>query len=155
MDRKVLWAISILLFLVAVKAWVLVDRWITSEIFHDVQNANRCCAGHATMSTECGSNISANYSATTFPCYRVKPKNPLAIVVWKPWVTGRRWKIRGSPGSFYRKFCTYMSHFILRLSPSESYTLTTVSNNFANYQTIFHFLFFSKNTNPHNLLQSS
>ena len=78
MDRKVLWAISILLFLVAVKAWVLVDRWITSEIFHDVQNANRCCAGHATMSTERGSNISANYSVTTFPCYRVKPKKTLS-----------------------------------------------------------------------------
>ena len=30
---------------------VLVDRWITSETFHEVQNANRCCTGHATMST--------------------------------------------------------------------------------------------------------
>ena len=28
------------------------DRWIISETFHDVQNANRRCTGHATMSTE-------------------------------------------------------------------------------------------------------
>ena len=48
-----LWAISTLLFLVAGKAnRVLVDRWITSETFHDVQSANRRCTGHATMSTE-------------------------------------------------------------------------------------------------------
>ena len=48
-----MYAISTLLVLVAGKAsWVLVDRWITSETFHDVQNANRHCTGHATMSTE-------------------------------------------------------------------------------------------------------
>ena len=29
---------------------------ITSETFHDVQNANRRCTGHATMSTERASN---------------------------------------------------------------------------------------------------
>ena len=34
----------------------LLDRWITSETFHDVQNANRRCTGHATMSTERASN---------------------------------------------------------------------------------------------------
>ena len=51
-----LWAISTLLFLVVEKAsWVLVDSWITSETFHDVQSANRRCTGHATMSTERGS----------------------------------------------------------------------------------------------------
>ena len=33
--------------------------------------------------------------ARTFSCYRAKPKNPLAIVVWKPWVTDQRWKIQG------------------------------------------------------------
>ena len=54
-DRKFLWAISTLLFLVAGKASrVLVDCRITSETFHDVQNANHRCTGHATMSTERG-----------------------------------------------------------------------------------------------------
>ena len=55
MDGKFLWAICTLLFLVARKASrVLVDRWITSETFHDVQNANCRCTGHATMSAERG-----------------------------------------------------------------------------------------------------
>ena len=55
-DRKFLWAISTLLFLVAGKASrVLVDRsGITSETFHNVQNANHGCTGHPTMSTERG-----------------------------------------------------------------------------------------------------
>ena len=40
--------------------------------------------------------LSANYSARTFPCYRLlQTKNPLAIVVWKPWVTDQRWKTLG------------------------------------------------------------
>ena len=53
--RKFLWTISTLLFLVAGKASrVLVDRWITSETFHDVQNVNRRWTGHATMLTERG-----------------------------------------------------------------------------------------------------
>ena len=58
-DRKFLWAISTRLFLVAGKASrVLVDCWITSETFHEVQNANRRCTGHATMSTERGNYMS-------------------------------------------------------------------------------------------------
>ena len=68
-DRKFLWAIPTLLFLVAGKA-SRVDRWITSETFHDVQNANCLCTGHATMSTERAND----YSARTFSCYRAKPK---------------------------------------------------------------------------------
>ena len=53
--RKFLWVISTLLCLVAGKASrVLVDRWITSETFHDVQNVNRRWTGHATMLTERG-----------------------------------------------------------------------------------------------------
>ena len=31
---------------------VLVYRWITSKTFHDVQNSNRRCTGHATKSTQ-------------------------------------------------------------------------------------------------------
>ena len=54
-DRKFLWAISRLLFLVAGKASrVLVHRCITSETFHNVQNANRRCTSHAIMLTERG-----------------------------------------------------------------------------------------------------
>ena len=44
-----------IVFLLAGKtSRVPVDRWITSESFHDLQNANRCCTGHPTMSTERG-----------------------------------------------------------------------------------------------------
>ena len=59
-----MYAIYTLLFLVAGKAsripkvayYFFLDRRITSETFHDVQNANRRCTGHATMSTERASN---------------------------------------------------------------------------------------------------
>ena len=76
-DHKILWAISALLFFVAGKASrVLVDRWITSETFYDVQNANRRCTGHATMSTERG-----NYGLITVraPFLAIGPnKKPLS-----------------------------------------------------------------------------
>ena len=99
-DREYLWAISTPLFLVEGKASrVLVDRWIT---FHDVQNpANRRCTGHATMSTERG-----NYGLITVHAPFLlsdQTKNPLAIFVWKPWVTVQRWKRKMCSMEFYQK----------------------------------------------------
>ena len=67
--------------------------WTGPETFHDVRNANRRCTGHATMSTEHG-----NYRLITVHAPSLlsrQAKNPLAIVVWKPWVTDQRWKIQG------------------------------------------------------------
>ena len=84
---------------------------------------------------------SANNSARTFPCW-----NPLAIVVWKPWVTERRWKIQGDV--FYevlpKTLHLHVSH-TARLSPPKSSTPTTVSNIFANSPKLFRFLFSPKN----------
>ena len=89
-----LWAISTLLFLVAGKASrVPVDPWITSETVQNVQNANRRCTFHATMSTERGNYRLITVHAPFLAQYRAKPK--IAIVVWKPWVTDQRWKIQG------------------------------------------------------------
>ena len=68
-------------------------------------------------------------------------KFPLAIVVWKPWVTDQRWKILGD-----------VLHWILpkntvptRVIHSEFIALQKFhSDHFANSQTIFRFRFFSK-----------
>ena len=60
--------------------------------FHDVQNANRRCTGHATMSTKCG-----NYRLITVhaPFPTIAPnQTSLSNCCWKPWVTDRRWKIQ-------------------------------------------------------------
>ena len=81
---------------------------------------------------------------------------PLAINVWKPWVTERKWKIQGDvlhevlPKTLH----LHVSH-TARLSPPKSSTPTTVSTILANSPTIFRFLFFSKKTNPHSRLQQS
>ena len=59
-----------------------------------VQNANRRCTGHATMSTERGNYRLITVHAAFFAIAPIT-KNLLAIVVWKPWVTDWRWKIQG------------------------------------------------------------
>ena len=51
------------------------------------------CTGHATMSTNVGTM--GQLQCTNLSLLSGQTKNPLAIVVWKPWVTDQRCKIQG------------------------------------------------------------
>ena len=94
--------------------------------------------------------LSANYSARTFPCYISRQtKNPLAIDVWKTWVTDWRWKLQGDVlhGILAKNTvptCVTYSAFIAL----QNFHPTMVSNIFANSQTTFRFRFFSKKNKP-------
>ena len=120
------------------------------------KNANRRCTGHATMSTERG-----NYGLITVhvPFLAIGPNqkflNNCCMEALSHWP---EMKISGrcAPRNFTKKYCTYVSH-TARLQPSKSSTPTIVSNTsrFANSQTIVCFYFFSKETNPDSLQQSS
>ena len=113
-----LWAISTLLFLVAGKASrVLVDRWITSETFHDVQSANRRCTSHATMWAERG-----NYRFITVhaPFLAIGPNQKSlsncymeALSHWPEMKNSGRCAL----WNFTKKCCTYTCHTLLVYSP--------------------------------------
>ena len=120
------------------------DRWITSEtLIHEVQNANRHCTGHATMSTERG-----NYRLITVhaPFLAITPnQNPSASVVLKPKSlnSGRYFSME-----FYQKNCTYMCHTLPIYSPQKVPLWPLSQTGFANSQTKFRFRFFSKKKTP-------
>ena len=117
-DRQFLWAISTLLFLVAEKAnRVLVYRWIISETFHDVQNVNRRCTGHATMSTERG-----NYRLITVhaPFLAIAPNQKslsnCCMETLSHWPEMKN-SGRCSPWNFNKKYCFYTCHTLRVCSP--------------------------------------
>ena len=70
-------------------------------------------------------------------------KNSLAIIVWKPWVTDRRWKIQGDVRHEVLPKITVptrVTQYAFIAPQTESFTPTTVSNNFVNSRpTIFRF----------------
>ena len=156
-DRNFLWAIFTLLFLVAGKASrVLVDRWITSETFHGVQNANHRCTGHATMSTERGNYMYRLITeCTLLSLLSRQTKNPLAIVVWKTWVTDQGWKIQGDVlhGIFSKKYCTRVTHctFIALQKFLSDHCL----KHFCEFPNNISFSLLLQKPNPHSLQQSS
>ena len=82
---------------------VLVDRWITSETFHDVQNVNRRCTGHATMSPKRGNYrliaIAPNQKSLSNCCMEAPSHWPEMKNLG-----------RCSPWNFTPKYCTYTCH---------------------------------------------
>ena len=131
-DRKFLWAISRLLFLVAGKASrVLVHRCITSETFHNVQNANRRCTSHSIMLTERGNYglipmhalflaIGPNQKSLSSCCMKVLSHSP---------------EIKNSgrcaPWNFTKRYCKYtclqnnisISFLLQKNKPTQSTTI--------------------------------
>ena len=113
-----MYAISTLLFLVTRKASrVPVDRWITSETFHDVQNANRRCTGHTTMSTERANNrlitVQAPFLAIT---PNQKSLSKCCMETPSHWPEMKN-SGRCSPWNFTIKYCTYTCHTLHVYSP--------------------------------------
>ena len=146
-----------LLFLVAGKASrVLVDRWTTSETFHDVQNANSHCTGHATMSTERGNYLLITVRAPFLAIDRAKPKNPFAIVVWKLLVTERGMENSGDVlhGILLKNTVPTRVKHCAFIALQKFYSDHCLKR-FCEFPGIFRFRFFSKKTNPHSLQQSS
>ena len=79
----------------------LLDRWITSETFHDIC-ANRCCTGHATMSTTV-SNIFAN-SLTSFRfLFFSKTTNPHNLDNNRPHIVDRSYRGRTKVAFYFSK----------------------------------------------------
>ena len=151
------WAISTLWLLVAGKASrVLVDRWITSKTFHDVQNANRrcTCTGHATTSTERG-----NYRLITVhaPFLAIWPnKKSLSnccMEALSHWPEYEK----------FRKMCSmefYQNILYLRVTHCAFRALQKFYSDhclkhFCEFPNNISFSFLLKKTNPHSLQQSS
>ena len=115
-----MWAISTLLFLVTGKASrVLLDRWITSETFHDVQNANRRCTGHITMSTARGNyrliTVHAPFLAIASN-QKSLSNNYYCMEALSHWTEIKN-SGRCSPWNFTKKYCTYACHKMRVYSP--------------------------------------
>ena len=85
---------------------------ITNETFHDVQNANRRCTGHATMSTERG-----NYRLITvhapFPTIAPNQKSlsNCCMEALSHWPEMKN-SGRCSPWNFTKNDCTYKCHML-------------------------------------------
>ena len=138
-----MWAISTLLFLVAGKAGrVPVNHWITSETFHDVQNANGRCTGHTTMSTEHGNDrlitvhvpflaVTPNQKSLSICCME-------ALSHWSEIHNSGRC----SPWNFTRKYCTYRCH-TLRVYRPPKVPHRPLSRTFLRISQLFNFVFFS------------
>ena len=159
-DRKFLWAISTLLFLVAGES-----QSSTSRLLNNFWNFPRCAKCKSPLHgprnyVDRTWQLWANYSVRTIPCYRAKPKLPSSNYCMKALSHWPEMKNSGrcAPWNFTKKYCTYTCHTLRVYSPPKvNSTPTIVSNIFANSQTIFRFCFFSKKTNPHmySLQQSS
>ena len=134
----------------------LLDRWITSETFHDVQNANSRCTGHATMSTERGNYLLITVRAPFLAIDRAKPKNPFAIVVWKLLVTERGMENSGDVlhGILLKNTVPTRVKHCAFIALQKFYSDHCLKR-FCEFPGIFRFRFFSKKTNPHSLQQSS
>ena len=92
-----------------------------------------------------------NYSARTIPCHRAKPKLPYSNCCMKALSHWPEMKNSGryAPWNFTKKYCTYTRHTLRVYSPPKvNSTPTTVSNIFANSQTVFRFRFFFKKNKP-------
>ena len=151
-----MYAISTLLFLVAGKASrVLVDRWITSETFHDVQNANRRCTSHATMSTE-------RWNYRLIPVHALflaigpnqKSLSNCCMKALSHWPEMKN-SGRCAPWNFTKKYCTDTCHTLRVYSPPKV-LLRPFSQIFLGIpKQYFVSVSSPKETNPHSLQQSS
>ena len=133
-----------IVFLLAGKSSrVPVDRWITSESFHDLQNANRCCTGHATMSTERGNCLLITVHA---PFLAIAPNQKslsnCCIEAMSHWPEMKN-SGRCSPWNFTNKYCTYTCYTLSVYSPPKV-PLRPLSQTFLRTPKQQRFRFFSK-----------
>ena len=143
-------------FLVAGKAGrVSVDRWITSETFHDVQNANRRCTGHSTMSTERDNNRLIKVHA---PFLAIAPNqkslSKYCMEAPSHWPEMKN-SVRCSPWNFAKKYCTLKRVTHCSFIALQKFHSDNCLKHFCESPNNISFSFLLQKTNPHSLEQSS